>query len=817
MAFTLDNQSQNIFSKLKSMAPAKRFGMLRDQQRMGAASPFTLLTPLEFAELFPKYYLKGMPEVKGFYDALSKKKGGTLAEGEATTSSGASVSSSEKVTNVVKAKEIYDYIRSKGIDHVHAAGIVNNMKYESNFNSGAIGDGGTSGGLFQHHASRFSAMKQYVGDGWQTNWKKQIDFAMTEGDMKTYLSRNFANPADASIGFTKDFERPANTETTAMYRSHTAGGYSEAMLGKTGEPSGAQTPGGNYEMTSNGYVVPKNKEMYDSKNEEQCATLSKGMNPDLGRTSGWTVVEGPIRPGVVVATTRYNLPGGDRMGAGYHTGVAMTAPDDNGNFLLLEQFKGQKPQLRQVNKDSYSGGALGGSVKFGLVQSNGKLHDEQSKEALQFGANLADDEQKKKILSNMEALDKGGTTGAAGTGSGSVEYKTDETSQNQNNFEQQQSTKYASTAHISDVVRSHTGQIGEIMGFISMITGRGEGIGSGEKYRPEVSNTGLNTNSNLIDYKGSKTANKLGVTDAQYNAFREALASIESSGGKYELRGGSSNRFSGAYQIGGKELEEIARRLGEQAPVTKVKGKRTPVANEQFIKDPKMQERYFDEYNAMHHERLMKNKKYAAMPPEKKLEVLGVAHNAGAGAASKYVRTGNVKSDAFGTRPTKYSDRIAMHLDALNRSSKADGVKETAQVKSGESLTAKITKPLRELLVPGTASAETKPAAGTSTTEVFERMRKMKSTTAPVPEVKSTIEYAAPGMFDENFTKQQDLTPAQPEKRSMMEKPQNPVSINALEQRASHMQPTPSLARAMNNTRGITDSSYTSLTNTKLG
>jgi hypothetical protein len=205
MAFNIDNQSQNIFSKLKAMAPAKRFGMLRDQQKLGAASPFTMLTPVEFAELFPKYYLKGMPDVKGFYDALAKKKAGGVVEGEATTSSGASVSSSEKVTNVVKAREIYDYIRSKGIDHVHAAGIVNNMKYESNFNSGAMGDHDTSGGLFQHHASRFSAMKNYVGEGWKTNWKKQIDFALTEGEMKTYLSRNFANPSDASIGFTKDF------------------------------------------------------------------------------------------------------------------------------------------------------------------------------------------------------------------------------------------------------------------------------------------------------------------------------------------------------------------------------------------------------------------------------------------------------------------------------------------------------------------------------------------------------------------------------------------------------------------------------------
>ena len=256
MAFTVGTDGKSIFSNLKHMAPTRRFSLLRDEQKVGAASRFTLLTPTEFAELFPKYYLRSMPDVKGFYDALSKKGGG--GGGDTTTSTGAAdVTSREKVTNIVKAKEIYDYLKSKGIDHVHAVGIVNNMKYESGFNSGAIGDGGTSGGLFQHHASRFSAMKNYVGEDWKTNWKKQIDFAMTEGDMKTYLSRNFANTRDASMGFTRDFERPANTETTAMYRAHTAGGYEDAMLGKGGEPSGGQTPGGNYNLTPSGYVVPK--------------------------------------------------------------------------------------------------------------------------------------------------------------------------------------------------------------------------------------------------------------------------------------------------------------------------------------------------------------------------------------------------------------------------------------------------------------------------------------------------------------------------------------------------------------------------------
>jgi hypothetical protein len=52
---------------------------------------------------------------------------------------------------------------------------------------------------------------------------------------------------------------------------------------------------------------------------------------------------------------------------------------------------------------------------------------------------------------------------------------------------------------------------------------------------------------------------------------------------------------------------------------------------------------------------------------------------------------------------------------------------------------------------------------------------------------------------------------------SPVEKQQSPITMNPMENRPAHMQPTPSLARAMDNTRGIVSSNYTSLTNTKLG
>jgi hypothetical protein len=163
---------------------------------------------------------------------------------------------------------------------------------------------------------------------------------------------------------------------------------------------------------------------------------------------------------------------------------------------------------------------------------------------------------------------------------------------------------------------------------------------------------GLNKNSKLEDYDGTHTREALGVDARQYNAFREAIAKTESSGGKYDLKGGSSNRFSGAYQFGAAEIAETAAKLGEQPP-----------SREQFLADKKMQERYMDRYTKSHHDYLIKNSpEYQKMGAEERLGVLGYAHNQGAGGAAKWLSSGQAGSDAFGTSGTKYTKDIASQL-----------------------------------------------------------------------------------------------------------------------------------------------------------
>ena len=105
-------------------------------------------------------------------------------------------------------KEVYDYMRSKGVSDVHARGILANIQGESGFDPAVPGDNGTSGGLFQHHADRFDKLKQAVPD-WKTNWKGQIDFALQDDVGPAYLATPFDDPVAAADVFMTDYERPA--------------------------------------------------------------------------------------------------------------------------------------------------------------------------------------------------------------------------------------------------------------------------------------------------------------------------------------------------------------------------------------------------------------------------------------------------------------------------------------------------------------------------------------------------------------------------------------------------------------------------------
>lgn len=151
----------------------------------------------------------------------------------------------QKISNPVMAKDIYSYLKEKGVDHEHAVGILANIQNESKFNSGALGDYqngvATSGGLFQHHNERFASMKQSAGPEWQKNWKGQVDYALSEGDMKSYLKRPVRSGEEAARAFVYDFERPLDKEGEATKRASNVSNVEKLVAGSATSSQSAST------------------------------------------------------------------------------------------------------------------------------------------------------------------------------------------------------------------------------------------------------------------------------------------------------------------------------------------------------------------------------------------------------------------------------------------------------------------------------------------------------------------------------------------------------------------------------------------------
>ena len=121
--------------------------------------------------------------------------------------------------------EMYDYIRSKGLSHNHTLGLLANIDRESSFDIDAVGDSGTSFGLFQWHGVRATAMKKAVPN-WKTDWKGQIDYALTEpqnlSDVKpgAYQKETFADAKSAAFWWTKNWERPKDLKSARIKQSN---------------------------------------------------------------------------------------------------------------------------------------------------------------------------------------------------------------------------------------------------------------------------------------------------------------------------------------------------------------------------------------------------------------------------------------------------------------------------------------------------------------------------------------------------------------------------------------------------------------------
>jgi len=154
-------------------------------------------------------------------------------------------------------------------------------------------------------------------------------------------------------------------------------------------------------------------------------------------------------------------------------------------------------------------------------------------------------------------------------------------------------------------------------------------------------------------YQGGGFVEKMGMTRSQFEIYKREVAKIESKGsGGYAARGGANNHYDGKYQMGKVAKMDAARLLGEEFP-----GHDT-AARAAFRADPAMQERYFEAYTKANHGYMMSDPMFASASPQRKLEILGYAHNQGWSKALDWLNTGEVEKDKFGTKGTKYVDAI---------------------------------------------------------------------------------------------------------------------------------------------------------------
>jgi hypothetical protein len=159
----------------------------------------------------------------------------------------------KKLANAtVTPDEVYKYLTiDKGLSHEHAMGMLPNIVEESEFIYNRIQNDakydpdhskGKQGiGLFQYtEPTRRKNFVEAVPD-WQTNWKGQIDFALSEPETKRYLNQSFDTLEDASRYFTTDWERPRNRYRQAEKRLDYVPGLIDQIEAQNTKPYASET------------------------------------------------------------------------------------------------------------------------------------------------------------------------------------------------------------------------------------------------------------------------------------------------------------------------------------------------------------------------------------------------------------------------------------------------------------------------------------------------------------------------------------------------------------------------------------------------
>jgi len=133
------------------------------------------------------------------------------------------------------AKEAVAQALSRYFSRQAAAGLMANIEHESGFNPTALGDSGTSFGLFQWHNSRYTALVNMFPDSYWTI-ESQIQYLMYElqngyRDVYNVLMDSTKSPYDKALYFCLYFEKPADKKNKCPKRALKAAGYYDYLGG----------------------------------------------------------------------------------------------------------------------------------------------------------------------------------------------------------------------------------------------------------------------------------------------------------------------------------------------------------------------------------------------------------------------------------------------------------------------------------------------------------------------------------------------------------------------------------------------------------
>ncbi len=125
---------------------------------------------------------------------------------------------------------VYQYCIDKlGLNTAAACGILANIYCESGFRTNAIGDGGTSVGICQWHNGRWTNLKYYVPEEWETleGQLKFMKYELMNGYRDTYsyildVPNTAQGAYDAAYYWCMHFEMPDKTVSRSMTRGYLA-------------------------------------------------------------------------------------------------------------------------------------------------------------------------------------------------------------------------------------------------------------------------------------------------------------------------------------------------------------------------------------------------------------------------------------------------------------------------------------------------------------------------------------------------------------------------------------------------------------------